>query len=472
MCALCLLILSSLPAWGQDADRDAKQSEKHPNGIVQDWSRRHVAYPRVGSTQSLIAVQHDPRALLSWQAAERDDWRRERNARHFRDRDRNHDGDRDRDHDRDRDDAPNALHRDWSISLGDGSTAPAMYPAKFGFDPNATPDCTNDFVVFPVNVAGSATQPNLVAFSNFYSGGTSILPTGLCGTRAIVPGDDRSSATTLWSYDIDAAGGLVATSPSLSLDGKKIAFVESVAGSSAHFHVLAYKSGDGVDLITPNLQNVLKPAIINTFTGLLAPVAGSGTASDLSLGATGDTLSSPFIDLTNDVAYVGNDLGVLFRVKNVFCTLPACAGAAPSLDLSWNSTGSVTIGGSCAGASGKLTGPVVDGSTGHVFVGCADGSLYGFDSTGATLATASIFVGDGSVPTGGIVDPPLIDAVNKFVYAVSGSSAGSSVLVQASTVDLSGKVTAQLGTGICSANTPRLSTMHIFQLHTGRLADL
>ena len=455
MCALCVLTLSGLPAWGQDGDRSKERSEEHPNGIVHDWSRRHVAYPRIGSVQSLVAVQHDPRALLSWQAAERDDWRRESKARHFRDHDRDHDRDHERDHNRDRDgdhnrnrdDTQNALHRDWSISLGAGSTAPAMYPAKFGFDPNATPDCTNDFVVFPVNIAGSATQPNLVAFNNLYSGGTSILPTGLCGSRAVVAGDDRSSATTLWSYDINAAGGLVATSPALSLDGKKIAFVESVAGSSAHFHVLAYKSGDGVDLITPNSQNVLKPVIINAFTGLLAPVAGSGTASDLSLGAIGDTLSSPFTDFANDVAYVGNDAGVLFRVKNVFCTLPACAGAAPSLDLSWNSTGSVTIGGTCAGAFGELTGPVVDGSTGNVFVGCADGRLYGFTSAGAPLATASISVGDSSVPTGGIVDPPLIDAVNKFVYAVSGSSGGSSVLVQASTVDLSGKVTATLGAG-------------------------
>jgi hypothetical protein len=286
--------------------------------------------------------------------------------------------------------------------------------------------------------------------------GSPPLSSGPCGntlavtnskpSRTVVAGDNRSSATTLWSYDISAAGGLVATSPALSLDGKKVAFVETVAGSSAHFHVLAYKSGDGVDLFTPNLQNVLKLVIIKAFTGLFAPVAGSGTASDLSLGATGDTLSSPFIDYANDVAYVGNDAGVLFRIKNVFCTLPTCAGAAPSLDLSWNSTGLVTIGGTCAGTLGELTGPVVNG-TGHVFVGCADGRLYGFTSAGAPLATASISVGDGSVPTGGIVDPPLIDVVNKFVYAVSGSSAGSSVIVQASTVDLSGKVTAILGAG-------------------------
>jgi hypothetical protein len=494
---LCAMILFGLPALGQDKDRDEKND--HPNGIVQDWSRRHVVYPRFGSIESLTAVQHDPRAILSWQAAEREDWHRERNRRH-------------------RHEVQSELHRDWAISLSPSASnviPPAMYPAKFGFNPNATPSCA-DFAVFPVSIAGSATQPNIVAFSNLYSGGskgivadytigsTTVSPirvgtvtaadigqpisgagippndtiatvignpvTGLTMTIAATTTnsfvsltvgsttnavgdcngrapqgtvDNPLQATTMWSYDINAAGGQVTTSPSLSFDatGSKVAFVESVAGTSTHFHVLAWKSGDGVD--AANAQNVLLPKQINSFTDPLAPAAGTGTASDLSLGSTGDTLSSPFVDLTNDVAYVGNDAGVLFRVKNVFCTLPACAGASPSLDLSWNSTGSVTIGGSC---TGQLTGAVVDTLTSHVFVGCADGKLYGFTSTGAPLATASIAVGDGTA-TGGIVDPPLIDTINRFVYAASGSSAGSSVLVQASTVDLSGKVTATLGVG-------------------------
>jgi hypothetical protein len=435
---LCLLFLFGLPAYGQDRDRDGDQAKEHPNGIVQDWSRRHLAYPRIGPMKSMIALQDDPRALLSWQEQTREDWHRDRDRHHHRD------------HDDDQDDTPTTatgLHRDWSISLGTGSTAPAMYPAKFGFSPIAAPSCASDFVVFPVNIAGSATQPNIVAFNNLYSGGTAIAPTGLCGSRTVVAGDNRSSATTLWSYDINAAGGLVATSPALSIDGTKVAFVETVAGSSTHFHVLAWSSGDGVD--AANLQNVLLPVAITSFTGLVAPVAGSGTASDLSLGATGDTLSSPFVDYTKDVAYVGNDAGVLFRIKNVFCPpLSACAtggSPAPSLDTTWNSTGSVTIGGTCVG---MLTGAVVDFGTGNVFVGCADGNLYGFTSTGTALSpTASISVGDGNLTTGGIVDPPLIDVVNKFVYAASGSSGGSSVLVQASTTDLSGRVVAPLGTG-------------------------
>jgi len=307
MCALCVLTVFGSPARGQEKDRGKWQSKEHPDGIVLDWSRRHVVYPLIGSIDSLVAVQHDPRAILSWQAAEREDWHRERSRRHIRD------------HDHDRDEMDSGLHRDWAISLGGGSTAPSMYPAKFGLDTNATALCT-DFVVFPVNIAGSSTQPNIVAFDNLYSGGTSGSPTGLCGSRAVVAGDDRSSATTKWSYDIHVSGGLVTTSPSLSLsmDGTKVAFVESVAGASTLFHVLAWKIGDGVDSTTPNSQNVLKPKVITTSTDPLAPAATSGTASSLSLGSTGDTLSSPYVDFTNDVAYVGNDNGVLFRVKNVF----------------------------------------------------------------------------------------------------------------------------------------------------------
>jgi hypothetical protein len=94
-----------------------------------------------------------------------------------------------------------------------------------------------------------------------------------------------------------------------------------------------------------------------------------------------------------------------------------------------------------------LTGPVVDGSTGNVFVGCSDGKLYGFTPAGVGLTNSPLTVGDGTA-TGGIVDPPIVDGTNGLVYAVSGSAAGgTSVLVQAKTADLSAKVTATLGTG-------------------------
>ena len=48
-----------------------------------------------------------------------------------------------------------------------------MFPAKYSFDINATPSCTNDYVVFGLNVAGATPgQANLVGVTNLYSGST------------------------------------------------------------------------------------------------------------------------------------------------------------------------------------------------------------------------------------------------------------------------------------------------------------
>jgi hypothetical protein len=429
--AFCVLSLFGLPAFGQR--KDTSETIEHPNGLVQDWSHRHAVYPRVGPLQNLLAVQNNPRAIHSWQAAARANWHRTNNPK-------SHNG------------TQPGFHRDWSIPLG-GSTAQFMAPAKFGFDVNAVPDCTNDYIVYPVNVVGTPTQPNIVGFNNLYRGPS----TGFCNIPA-GGGDDGIRATTRWSYNVHAAGGVVATSPALSLDGTKVAFVETAAGpgNAAHFHVLAWGTGitNGVD--PTNLQNVLLPKTIDSLlNGIVtsAPVAGSGTVTDLALGSTDDdTLSSPFIEYGLDMAYVGNDAGTLFRIQNVFCTFPQCTGAGspqPSLDTTWPTTGLTAFTGTLnTGCLGKLTGPVVDGSTGNVFVGCPDGKLYGFDSTGAKLTNSPLTVGDGTA-TGGIVAPPLVDGSNGFVYVVSGSSGGTgpSVLVQAKTADLSSAKVAPLGKG-------------------------
>ncbi len=201
-------------------------------------------------------------------------------------------------------------------------------------------------------------------------------------------------------------------------------------------------------MTTPNAQNVLLPVTINVLCGAIAG-AGSGTATDLALGSTpsdSDTLSSPFVDYTFDTAYIGNDNGTLFRVQDVFCTVnPACSGGtppAPSLDATWGTAGAVSV---CPGF--RMSGPVEDSATGNVFVGCANGNLYGFTvSRNSAREFPVTGVGDGTA-TGGIVDPPLVDAVFGFVYAVSGSSAGSAVIVQLKTADMSAPLTATVGAG-------------------------
>ena len=452
--ALCFFSLFALAASAQDKDRDKDGTKEHPNGIVQDWSHRHVVYPRVGPIQSLIAVQNDPRAIQSWQQSIRRDWRRYNRWRNPH-----------RDH-------FSNVHTDWSISLGGGTTAPAMFPAKFGFDPNgvivpppadnsfsSNNSCTADFLVFPVNAIGSSLQPNLVGFSNLYSGTAGT--TGICNApkngRTSGADDDGVSATTSFSYNISTAGGRVATSPAISISGTKIAFVETGSGTTARFHVLAWASGDGV---ATNLQTATSPKTIsttvnNTLIVATAPLDGSGTVTDLALssGTTkSDTLSSPFVDYAHDVAYVGNDSGVLFRIANVFCSLSPCTpgtSPSPSLDATWPASGLTAHTGILNVCTGKLTGPVQGGPQGVIYVGCSDGKLYAFTAGGVPLANPSIAIGDGTA-FGGLVDPPLLDGVNGYVYveSASGSSslgvtAGTSVVVQVKS-DLSSAVAATL----------------------------
>lgn len=512
--AVCLAGGLSWPLAGQ---RIELLPERTP--AFQDWSMRHVVYPSVGSMGAMQAASRDPRARFAWSRALGSarspvvsaltplggrssnpvmPWRRPSVE-------------------------PSNARRDWAINLGAGGVAPSMYPAKFGFDVTAAPSCTNDYIVFPVDAAGSATQPNIVAFNYLYSGTAG--GTGICNRKAS-SSDTGVAAEVLWSYNVQGitGGGAVTTSPVISYDmltpsnsGAKIAFVESsvngpivtssvaaggtgyatgdtgtiatgstlatykvtsvsgngrnggvvtgytltsggagysvasgvattrtsgngknftvniltIGTTAAHFHVLAPNAGDGRN--GANLQSVLTPKTILLFS-TTNPAANSGGATDLALGSSStgtDTLSSPFVDFTTDKAYVGNDIGVLYRIKDVFCTSnnPDCSGSnapAPSLDSTWGTGGAVTV------CSGTLTAPVIDFVTLNVFVGCSDGKLYGFNSSGKPLATASVTVGDGSA-LGGVVDPPVVDGVDGFVYAVSGSNGSNAVLVQAST---------------------------------------
>jgi hypothetical protein len=408
----------------------------------EDWTMHHVVYSLTGTSQALEAARSDPRALFRWREVEqREIAKRQlrsfaefpgrRGPRRFPSRS-----------------TPNT-QRDWSINLGTTGTAPAMYPAKYTFDVTATPSCTNDFVVFPINAPGSATQANIVAFDNLYSGTAG--GTGLCNRAPVANHDIGTAATVLWSYNVNKIGGSVPTSPVLSLDGTKVAFVESAAGNPAHFHVLAWNSGDGVGT---NLQDALTPKAITTFS-TTTPAAGNAT--DLALGISGtDTISSPFVDYGHDLAYVGNDAGVVYRIKNVFCTTAACvAGAAPSIDSTWGSAGAVTIGGTCTGTSSRLTGPVLDLVSLSLYVGCADGKLYSISQSGTVN---SLVVGDGiaAKTNGAIVDAPLVDGVNRFVYAVSGSASNGAngVLVQAKT-NLSSSVAVPVGAGNqCNMHSP------------------
>jgi hypothetical protein len=164
---------------------------------------------------------------------------------------------------------------------------------------------------------------------------------------------------------------------------------------------------------------------------------------NVALGSNPVTNSSPFYDYAGDILYVGDDGGVLYKIKPVLSGTPAVT------------TRSV-------GTSTKLTGPVYDSSSGLVFVGGANGVLYAV--TGSTMALAthsSLQVGYNSSCSNGnnaLSDPPIVDSSNSFVFesATTGADSTHTVVVQAYTTGSnspngssgwSAAATANIGTG-------------------------
>lgn len=283
-------------------------------------------------------------------------------------------------------------HRDWNFNLVRGRVAADMYPAKFTFDPGAAPSCSNDFVVFGLNVAGTTgKQANLVALNNLYSG-----PGGLCG----------AAPTVMWAYNVTfAAAGKVNLSPVISEDGSKIAFVES-GSSSTIFHVLTWTAGQG------SITNAAAP----TMTSL---ILSSTTTS---------TTSAPWVDYSSDTAYVGVNGGQLYKITGVFKGTPALTGSPWPVTVS---------------NGHHLSPPVLDNRLGVLMVGSANGNLYQVDST--TGVVNALVVGAGT--SSGILAPPIVDVTNGTTFVVSADNGTSAVLVQVNTATLVAMTTASIGLG-------------------------
>jgi len=281
-------------------------------------------------------------------------------------------------------------HRDWSVSPG-GRLSPFRYAAKFSFDPNAPPDCTNDYVVFGLATPGvTGGRANLVAYNNLYS--DPVNGGGLCDPP-IGPG---LGPKVLFAYNITttATTGRIVTSPILSLDGTKIGFVESIPGTppTAVFHVLSWTAGEG------------------TIDNAAAPTSMS---SVLFSSSAYDSASSPWIDYGADLVYVGSDNGFVYKITGVFHGTPALGGG------SWPVPAGIL----------HLTSPVLDWVRGELMVGSANGNLYGINTTSG--AVSALIVGAG--PSSGIVAPPIVDVTNGTTFVVSANDGTSAVLVEADT---------------------------------------
>jgi hypothetical protein len=295
-----------------------------------------------------------------------------------------------------------APHRDWSYSLGTGTVAQGMYPAKYSFSITGTPDCTNDFVVYGLNVAGTTSgQANLVGLNNLYSASTG---TNYCS---------GTGPKTHWAYNVTTkSGGTVSTSPALYWDGSKVIFVETSSSGSV-LHVLRWVAGEGT-----GVGSAAAPDQTQTSYG-----ACTGTTSclvSIPLSSYTVTHSSPFYDYSHDVVYVGDDNGSLFKVT------PVIGSGTPAVTAVSVSSGNF------------LTSPVYDGST-YVFVG-GNYSLWAVTASNLSNVYQSPDLGtsDGCSGNNILYDGPIVDAANNWVYAWVTSASTYSYVFQLPTTGSSG----------------------------------
>lgn len=374
VCAL-LLIVGMTPAFAQ-------------RGVVSDWSTHHVVFSNPGTEANAIMngrglewqkITSNPRyrmQQLKRSAAWGNRFTKSKSdfSESSMDRSLGSNGQGD-------------IQRDWSVKIapaGDG-TGLAKYPAEYAS--NYSVASCSDFVVYPSNATGSATEPNLVGFDNLYS--------GTCTGK--IP-------TVEFAYYVTTgtAGGQIVTSPTLSEDGTKAAFVANV-GTGAYFYVLTLA----------NTGTVAAPTELTTTS------ASNYTAIPLANGST-DTRSSPYIDYTDDIAYVGDDAGYLHKFTGVFNGTPT----------------EVTTGGWPAQPSGvsTLTGPIYDSTSGDIFVGTDNGLLDCVTaSAGASCGSDDVAASAGNPPgttstlSGTIFDAPIVDPIAETVYSEAVYSASSEV---------------------------------------------
>lgn len=395
--AVGVVVLTGAAAWISAVLPEAlRADERGPQhiGLPIDWSTHRVIFTNGASPAVAAAAARDPRNWIQW--AQRNafwlansppvqvSWPR------------------------------NQIRADWAMSLGANGGMPiGETPAKFSFNTNGQYSCANDFVVYVINAAPSATQANVLAFNNLYTGTTSSsCPFG----PQTPPTTDYKQPTFMWSYQAGTGG--VFLSPVLSLDGTKVAFIESA--TDGMFDVLTWVSGQGTSATAPATPGTGGSSVTRLdYTN----VAGNaGCAQSASTNST----SSPYIDYGSGSAYVGADNGRLYRIAGVF-------GGTPTVQYC------VIV-----NAGTTLTSPVYDEVTNTVFV--SDGnSVYGYTpgATGFTLVGSIAATAGGGNP---IILSPVVDSTNGFVYVFSTKdSAGTHSIVSQIKANLSSQAIADIG---------------------------
>ncbi len=394
-------------AWSMTASLCAQEATtpRHA-GVPQDWSQQHIVFSRTGLAQHPDLIYREPRvlhqAMQRWQAPNFGAFEGSEPVAASADN--------------------SGPHRDWNTPLG-ARVLLNVYPAKFSFNPAASPNCTSDYVVFGLNIAGTTgAQANLVAFNNLYS--TQPTAGGFCNT---------DGPSVLFAYDVTTVtGGKVETSPVLSEDGKKIAFIEDVPASAGTaqsiFHVLTWANVGAIGA---------------------AATPGASMASVALPNSKNDITSSPWIDYYSDTAYVGSATGYVYEITGVFRGTPTLATQP------W--TNPVVV------PAVALTSPVLDSRLGMLMFGAANGNLYGINTTSG--AVKHLAVGQGGA-NHAFMAAPIVDVTNGVTFAVNpycgtacyDSNPAGAVLVEVNTATLALLTEVSLGEG-----SPTGTTIDLYQ---------
>jgi hypothetical protein len=366
-----LLILVTL---GWVLTGQAAKPAQHHTSLVTDWSHRHLIFSQPASPQALRVAAENPRY---WQqqyrgmprflssAGKGSDAQESALARWWHAK-------------------RHKFHRDWAEDLGLGaSMGPTNFPAKFSFDisqATCAGDPSPDFVIFPTGLASSGTQASVVAYDNLYAG---------CG---------GTKPQVYWAYD---TGGQILTSPTYSLDGSQVAFVQTSGGVGS---LVLLKWAPSA------IESVTSPMTLTAVANGAYPTCSAPCMTTLNLqnglgGNTDDTTSSVFYDYTNDIGWVGGTGGYLHKFAGLFNGTPSevLTSGFPVL----------------VNSGATLANPVYDHRSANVFVEDTDGFFYSVALASATVTqSAQLDFG------GAIADGPIVDAAGQVVY-VFASSDGS-----------------------------------------------
>lgn len=277
----------------------------------------------------------------------------------------------------------------WAESLGSGGSVGAgNYPAKFSYL-GTTANCSDatqpDFVIYSSGLEGSSTQASVVAYDNLYSGCTGPVP------------------SVYWAYN---TGGQILTSPVYSLDGTQVAFVQTNAGELGTLVLLKWAASSGVGVGNPT---TLTPVSASAYVTCSAPPCmTTALLTDPLDTPANDTTSSAYYDYSDDAAYMGDNHGWLHKFSPVF--------KGPLAEVK---TGGWPVQVNPDDPN-ILSSPVHDYASGNVFVGDAGGLLYRVNSSGDVTISGQLDFGTG------IVESPIVDGTSGLVYVFASSDGSAS----------------------------------------------